>query len=365
MLPPPDSIQNDLTYNIPLHQHTSLQVGGPARYWLTPSSTSVLAQALAWASSEEIPVWWIGEGSNIVVSDRGLEGLVVHWLQDKIRIVREDASHCWVEAEAGCAWDHLVDWSVQRNLQGIECLSGIPGHVGASPVQNIGAYGQELADVFISSQMWDSVRQKTVKWDHAAWSFAYRHSVLKDAPPKNQAFGVLSVTLCLRKNAAPFLHYRDLQKHFRGIPLPSISLKHCREAVLHIRQQKSMLLDPNDPNARSAGSFFTNPIVAVDQLLLIQRQLGLDDTSAIPHYPVPNAPHQVKLPAAWLIEQSGLHKGYTNGRCGLSTKHALAIVNHGQASAQDIADLAQTIQRRVQQCTSIQLHPEPLWLGWE
>ncbi|MCB9642669.1 MAG: UDP-N-acetylmuramate dehydrogenase [Myxococcales bacterium] len=347
--------------DVPLGPLTTLGVGGQADFLARPTTREELDACVAWASSFGLPICWLGGGSNVVIADAGLRGLVIQPRMREIRILseQEGVTHVW--AEAGCLWDDLVRWSVEEDLAGIECLSGIPGHVGAAPIQNIGAYGQELSEVFVASELWDTHLRQVVRWTREDWRFAYRQSRLKEEGVGRYA--VLSVTLALQRGGAPSLRYRDLQSHFAETAVPSLVA--VREAVLTIRRQKSMVWDAEDPNARSAGSFFTNPIVEEHEAKKAYARLEkiLQEGDKMPMFPT--ADGKVKLSAAWLIERCGMPRGYGEGRVGLSTRHTLALVNRGDALASEVVAFARHIQSRVLEKCGIHLHPEPVWLGFE
>ncbi|MFN0122597.1 MAG: UDP-N-acetylmuramate dehydrogenase, partial [Blastocatellia bacterium] len=253
-----------------------------------------------------------------------------------------------------------------RHLAGVECLAGIPGTVGGAPIQNIGAYGQEISETVTAVRLYDRQTRKIVSFTSHECGFAYRASVFNTT--QREAFVVLSVTFALSMHGKPELKYPELKKHFAGRGgLPS--LHDVREAVLAIRARKGMVLSPADPDSRSAGSFFKNPLVTTEKLAEIEklarkaRLITKDETP--PYFPADAG--RVKIPAAWLIERAGFDKGYGAGRVGLSSKHSLAIVNRGGASAQDVISLMREIQSRVHLTFSITLSPEPGFVspeGW-
>lgn len=341
---------------------TTLKVGGAARFFVEAQTEPEIICALDFAKAQNLPVFVLGGGSNLLVSDAGFDGLV---LKIALRGVEfsEDKTDVFVTSAAGEDWDKFVEISVKRNLSGIECLSGIPGTVGATPVQNVGAYGQEVAETIISVRVLDRLNFEIKELNAAECGFAYRSSVF-NTTAKNR-FVVLTVTFRLKLNGAPALHYADLQRFFAGKPLPTLG--EVRAAVLQIRKAKSMVISPGDPNHRSAGSFFKNPIVDKMQFAAVEakaRSLKLIDEFQ-------NAPHfladedRVKIPAAWLIEKSGFNKGLVRGHVGISTNHTLALINRGGATAGEIAEFAGEIQAQVKKIFDIELQPEPIWLGFE
>ena len=340
---------------------TTLRVGGYAQYFAKPTDIPSLCDCIAWAKTHNLPLWFLGGGSNLLIAEEGLAGLVIQPAMSSLR-TQDEREDILVTADAGCSWDALVAWSVEQGLAGIECLSGIPGFVGAAPIQNIGAYGQEVSEVFVEAMLWDQEAMTTVLWDAQAWRFSYRHSRLKEEGERGR-YLVLSITLRLRRDGQPSLRYRDLLEAFASQPAPT--LRAVREGVIAIRKQKSMVLDENDPNTCSAGSFFTNPLVSTKEADLAEEALSKRAGEALkmPRYPTEEA-GRCKLSAAWLIERSGIPKGYSEGAVGISTQHTLALVNRGGAKAEDITTFARQIQRRVQAACGILLHPEVQSLGF-
>ncbi|PYV47717.1 MAG: UDP-N-acetylmuramate dehydrogenase [Acidobacteria bacterium] len=260
-------------------------------------------------------------------------------------------------AGAGEDWDAFVAFCVSRNFAGIECLSGIPGSVGATPVQNVGAYGQEVSQTIISALVFDLVSKEVREMDGAECEFGYRSSVFNTR--ERGRYIILRVTYGLHHDGDPSLRYADLQNYFAGKKTPALS--DVRDAVLTIRASKGMLITPGDPESQSAGSFFKNPVlttVQFDELARRARERNLQ----VPSYPA--LMQQKKISAAWLVENSGFAKGYVKGRAGISSKHALALVNCGGASASDILALKDEIQQRVEQLWGIKLEPEPVLVGF-
>jgi len=349
----------DLQENVPLAPFTSLGVGGPARFLAETRSEAEVIDALSYAQDRGLEVFVLGGGTNILVSDAGFPGLVTRIALRGI----ETAAGGLVTAGAGEEWDSLVSQCVERNLAGVECLSGIPGTVGGTPVQNVGAYGQEVGEVIVSVRAVDRKTRQVVVLSNQECGFAYRTSLFNTA--ERDHYIVLSVTYCLRPGGEPRITYPDLLRSFAdrtGQP----SLAEVRDAVLRIRESKSMVLRPGDPDSRSAGSFFKNPIVSQDRIPPIEdaaRRLGrLPAGESMPRYAMPGG--MVKLSAAWLIEHAGFPKGYTRGRAGLSSKHALALINRGNATAQELLDLMQEIKFAVQRDFGIYMAPEPVLVGF-
>lgn len=334
--------------DVPLAPLTTLSLGGPAAYFVEATSDEVLLEALAWAQRRALPVRILGSGSNLVVGDRGVDGLVVHMAQRGVHHEAVDRDVVRVSAQAGEPWDDFVAHVVAEGLWGLECLSGIPGQVGATPIQNVGAYGQEVAQTIERVKVLDRHTRRVEHLSPADCGFAYRESRFKRNP---QTFVVLEVTFRLRRNGQAALRYRELEAAFAQHPNPS--LQAVRDQVLQLRRRKSMVLDPADPNRRSAGSFFKNPVVPEAHF---QRFVARTRV-AVPHWPTPTG---VKLAAAWLIEQSGYQKGHRRGPVGISSAHALALVHHGGGRTQDLLALARDIQEAVQSRFDIELEQEPV-----
>jgi len=343
--------------NVYLAPLTTLKVGGPARYFTEPKSAAEVAEAVTFARSKDLPLFVLGGGSNLVVSDAGWPGLV---LKLAVRGIEEHTENgkTLFDVGAGEEWDRFVARAVARNCAGVECLSGIPGSVGGTPVQNVGAYGQEVSETIESVQVFDLRDGQVRELCAEACGFQYRTSVFNTS--ERGRFIILRVTYSLSPGGNPRIDYADLKKHFAGFQnIPSLTS--TREAVRRIRAAKAMLITPGDEDCRSAGSFFKNPVLSAeqyDQLMARAKEKGLQ----VPSYPALDA--QRKVSAAWLVEHSGFSKGYSSGRVGISRKHALAIVNRGEASAADILGLKDHIQQRVEELWNIHLEPEPVLVGF-
>lgn len=345
--------------HVPLAPYTTLGLGGPARFFAEAGTEAHVMEALEFARIRGLPSFILGGGSNIVVSDDGFDGLVV-----RIAVLGIRRKRCGtVTAAAGEEWDQFVRWCVEHDLAGIECLSGIPGSVGGTPVQNVGAYGQEAGEVIHAVRVLDRAKQKVVELSNEQCGFAYRTSVFSTTKP--QGFVVLAVSYALYPGGAPRITYPDLRRHFAERSSPP-SLTEVRDAVLKIRKSKSMVLRPEDPDSKSAGSFFKNPFVSSITALRAEetaRHLGtLKRDEVMPRYPMPDG--RIKLSAAWLIEHAGFSKGYSRGCVGVSSRHALALINRGGATAQELLDLARDIQKAVHSRFDIRLTPEPVLVGF-
>lgn len=346
--------------NIPLSPLTTLGVGGPARYFAGAQSEAEVVEALSYADQKGLPVFVLGGGSNLVISDRGWPGLV---LKIGLRGIENgpDGDRQTFHVAAGENWDNFVALTVEQNLAGMECMSGIPGTVGGTPVQNVGAYGQEVSQTIISVRVLERAPGEIFDLSNHECQFAYRSSIFNTQ--QRDRYIVLRVSYKLTKNGPPALRYADLQKFFERTQTPPTLLQ-VREAVLRIRQSKAMLLLPGDEDSRSAGSFFKNPIVTREEASRIQALAERRSTqSKLSIYAAGDG--RVKLPAAWLIEQSGLVKGFTRGPVAISRKHALALVNRGGATAEDVIALKDEIQQRVFDVWGVRLEPEPVFLGFD
>jgi UDP-N-acetylmuramate dehydrogenase len=346
--------------NISLAPLTTLKIGGPARYLVETVNIAEVQEAVAFARSRDLPLFVLGGGSNVLVADSGWSGLV---LRVAITGVEQQAGHdddgkIVFDAGAGEAWDRFVSRAVMARCAGIECLSGIPGSVGGTPVQNIGAYGQEVSDTIVSVQVFDLRDGQIRELCHEACQFGYRSSVFNTS--ERGRFVVLRVKFALTPGGKPHIEYADLKRHFVGRETTP-NLAETREAVRHIRALKGMLIVPGDPDCLSAGSFFKNPILSEAQHEELKRRAVARGLS-IPSYPALET--SKKVSAAWLVEHSGFAKGYGEGRTGISSKHALAIVNRGGATAAEVVALKDAIQHRVEEIWSVHLEPEPVMVGF-
>ncbi|MEM6732777.1 MAG: UDP-N-acetylmuramate dehydrogenase [Myxococcota bacterium] len=340
---------NSWRANVPLAPRTTLEVGGEAEYFFEAWTTKQLRDALQEARHHNLPVTVLGGGSNVLIADAGLRGLVLSFVQDEI-----DVEGSQVRVSAGTSWDVLVEFCVSRGLAGLECLSGIPGRVGAAPIQNIGAYGRDVSEAIERVEVLDRSSLETRSFECADCQFSYRSSAFKTA--WRDRYIVTALHLRLESGGTPELRYRDLLGAF-GTRTPPI--RDVRETVLEIRARKSMVWNSSDPNHRSAGSFFVNPIVAP------QVADRIDDAAGTRAPRFPTASRDVKLPAAWLIERAGFHKGLIRGNAGISSAHALALINRGEARASEIVSLAREIQDAVHTKFGVELRPEPVWLGFD
>jgi UDP-N-acetylmuramate dehydrogenase len=311
------------------------------------------------ARKRGVPVLVLGGGSNIIFSDAGFPGFVLRLAGGGFTF-RETGDAMEVEAGAGVNWDALVTESVRRGCSGIECLSGIPGTVGATPIQNVGAYGQELADTLVGISCLARDTLERVSFDRASLGLGYRTSRFKRED--RDRYVVLDVTLRLRRNTVPALRYQELadavaEKGNLASLQPADAVRLVRETVLAIRRRKAMVLDPADPDTRSVGSFFVNPVLSREGFAQLERRWkDMGGSGPIPSFPAPDG---IKVPAAWLVEQAGFRKGYRKDEVGISHRHALALVNRGGTTAALLA-LARDIEQAVRQKFGVDLEREPV-----
>jgi UDP-N-acetylmuramate dehydrogenase len=341
---------------VPLAPMTTLKIGGPARYFVEAKNIADVSRAVEYARSQGLPLFVLGGGSNLVIADSGWPGLVL-----KIALKgfeeRSENGKILFEVAAGEDWDTFVARAVSLNCAGVECMSGIPGSVGGTPVQNVGAYGQEVSDTIESVQAFDLKDGQIRELCNEACGFSYRNSIFNSSA--RDRFIILRVSYALDPGGNAKVEYGDLKKYFteRGTPP---TLPETRKAILQIRASKAMLITPGDEDSRSAGSFFKNPVLSPEQFADLTKRAG-ERGLQIPNYPALEA--QRKVSAAWLVENSGFRKGYNQGPVGISRKHALAIVNRGGARAAEVVALKNEIQERVAQIWGIRLEPEPVFVG--
>jgi len=341
--------------DVPLAPRSTLGVGGAARFYARVESEAQLLEALSWADARDVEVRVLGGGSNIVIADAGYPGLVIELA---LRGIGVDARGEEIEARAaaGEPWDDFVAAMVARNFQGLECLSGIPGRVGATPIQNVGAYGQEVSETIVEVSAIDRQRGTRITFGNAECAFGYRDSRFKSREAGR--YLVTEVCFRLRTGGAPALRYAELERAFAGKSRPSLT--EVRDTVIALRRNKSMVLDPRDPNARSCGSFFVNPVLS--RAAYAEFSARAKDEQSIPTFPQSDG--SMKLAAAWLIEHAGFERGMRDGAVGLSTKHALAIVAHEGARAADVLGFAERIRAGVRARFGVELHPEPVFWGF-
>ncbi|HEX4473294.1 MAG TPA: UDP-N-acetylmuramate dehydrogenase [Nocardioides sp.] len=337
-----------------LADHTTLRLGGSARAWVRATTEDALVEAVANADQAGEPVLVLAGGSNLVVADEGFDGTVVEVATTGVQVDHEGADPTCggvlVTAAAGESWDALVARAVDSGWVGMEALSGIPGSLGATPIQNVGAYGQEVSQTLASVRVWDRRLRGVRTFAAADCGFGYRTSRFKADPGRHV---VLEATFQLRQGdlAAP-VAYAELARTLGVAPGERPPMADVRGAVLELRRSKGMVLDPDDHDTWSAGSFFTNPVVAAEEL-----------PEGAPSWP--QADGRSKTSAAWLIEHAGFGRGYGEGAARLSGKHTLALTNRGSATTTALLALAREIRDGVESRFAIRLVPEPVLVGCE
>lgn len=338
-----------LREQVALAPFTTFGIGGPARWLAEVEDEPSFLEAIRFARERSLPIFVLGGGSNVLASDEGFPGLVLHIA---LRGIHQDANR--FQVAAGEDWDAFVSLAVSRGFGGIECLAGIPGTVGGTPVQNVGAYGQEVSTTIASVRVLDLKSLNFSDLPPATCSFAYRRSIFNSSHAGR--FVVTRVDYRLRTNSNPVLSYPDLQHYFQD-RADRPSLEEAAAAVREIRRSKGMLLVPGDPDCRSAGSFFRNPVIAES------RYPDIAAAASTPPPRFPASPGFIKIPAAWLLQEAGFKKGLAMGAAGISSRHTLALINRGGATAKDIAALRDWIIGAVQKKFAITLEPEPVSLG--
>ena len=343
--------------NVPLAPLTTFKIGGPARYLVEAATAADVQSAVDFARSHGLPLFILGGGSNLLISDRGWPGLVL-----KVGLLgieeHRKGDRVLYDVGAGEDWDKFVAFAVQRGYGGIECLSGIPGSVGGTPVQNVGAYGQEAAATIQSVQVLDLRDNQVRELCQEACGFTYRTSIFNTT--ERGRYIILRVIYALVPGAMAEITYGDLKQYFAGWRVPP-TLADARDAVRQIRAAKGMVIRPGDEDSQSAGSFFKNPVLTAEQFQEVNRRASARNLR-VPSYPALES--RKKISAAWLVEHSGFSKGYGEGKAGISRKHALAIVNRGGATAADVIELQEQIQQRVEEIWGVRLEPEPVFVGF-
>lgn len=345
--------------NKPLAPYTTFGIGGPARWFAEAASEDEIVEAAEWARQRRTPVFVLGGGSNLLVPDKGFDGLVMHvamrGISEADGAAGDGAKQRIFRAAAGEPWEACVERALDAECAGIECLSGIPGTVGGTPVQNVGAYGQEVAPVIALVRAYDLAERTFVELSVQECGFSYRRSRFNTV--NRGRFIVTHVDFRLTPGGAPAIRYPELRRAVEeevGSAQPTLA--QVSAIVRRIRRSKGMLIVQGDPDCRSAGSFFKNTVVSREHFERIAAQ------GAVP----PSFPAEagcVKIPAAWLIEQAGFSKGYSLGRAGISSRHTLALVNRGGASAAEILALAEKIASAVEERFGIRLEREPVLVG--
>jgi UDP-N-acetylmuramate dehydrogenase len=348
-----------LQENIPLAPLTTFRLGGPTRFFVEAASAADVQEAVAFAQSKSLALFVLGGGSNLVVSDSGWPGLVLKVAISGIepRSAEQDGKAVF-DVGAGESWDRFVSHAIMAHCAGVECLSGIPGSVGGTPVQNVGAYGQEVSRTIASVEVFDQKDGQIRELCREACGFSYRSSIFNSS--ERGRFIILRVAYALTPGGEAHLEYADLKRHFEGRETRP-DLAETREAVRYIRARKGMLIVPGDPDCQSAGSFFKNPVLSEQQHDDLNRRAAAKGFH-VPSYPA--LEKNRKISAAWLVEKSGFARGFGFGHVGISSKHALAIVNRGGATAAEVLALKDHIQQRVEEIWAVRLEPEPVLVGF-
>jgi len=344
--------------NVPLAELTTLKIGGKARFFLSAKTENEIIKALKFTEKNRLEIFILGGGSNVLIADEGFDGLVLQIALKGISIFQEKDQTVYITSQAGEDWDEFVAFCVGKNLAGVECLSGIPGLVGGTPVQNVGAYGQEVSETIVLVRVFDRQTKTIKELTNTDCGFSYRTSIF-NSTDKNR-YIVFAVTYALQFGGEPKIVYADLKRYFAG---GKPNLKETRQAVCEIRAAKAMLVRQGGADAQSAGSFFKNPIVSAEKFAEIEKKAKNLHIENVPQYKVDE--QNVKIPAAWLIENAGFQKGFTKGNVGLSTRHTLALTNRGSATAGEILDLMSEIQAKVYKIFGVSLKPEPVFVGFE
>lgn len=349
-----------LETQVELADHTTIGLGGPARWYALCNTNDDLIDGLKWARSKGLQVHILGGGSNSLVADAGFQGLVLHNRTSGI-IHHGDGMY---QAAAGVLWDDFALRAISDSMGGIECLCGIPGSVGATPIQNVGAYGQDVSEVITRVDALDRTTLSFVTFTNQECAFSYRHSRFKAGD--RGKYLITSVWFQLKPAGEILIRYPELGSALEEMgtwknPTSRQEKLHAvRECVLKIRGRKGMVLNPADPNSRSLGSFFTNPVVST---ALKNQVIQVCEKSELPKPPIYATNEAWKISAAWLIEQSGTKRGETLRGAAVSEKHVLALMNRGNASTSDILALAQRIHDRVKSKFGIDLSIEPELIG--
>jgi UDP-N-acetylmuramate dehydrogenase len=345
----------EIQQHISLAPFTTLRIGGPARFFAEIRTEAQLLEAVSFARDQSLPLFVLGGGSNLLVSDSGFDGLVLHIALDRPVTSSRDQDSLLYTVPAGVEWDPFVLSICKQGISGIECLAGIPGTVGGTPVQNVGAYGQEVAETIAHVHAFDLETTSFVTLANAECGFAYRRSLFNTT--HRGRYIVTGVIFRFDPARKPHLTYADLTRHFGQTQPTPLEVYH---AVREIRHGKGMLIVEGEPDSRSAGSFFKNPIVIPETLAHVASALDLAPDK-IPHWPAEG--DRIKLPAAWLLERAGFSKGYAMGNAGISSRHTLALINRGNATAAEIFALRSAIQHKVKNLFGIDLEQEPVQLG--
>ncbi len=342
--------------NVALAPLTTIGIGGAARFFFRAKRVDEIQAAVKWARENRSELFILGGGSNLLISDGGFDGLVLHADLRGITVESED-EYATVKVAAGEPWDEFVAMAVGNRWAGIECLSGIPGSTGATPIQNVGAYGQDVSETIVRVEALDRTTGRVRTFTNAECRFGYRASLFKNHERDRHV--VVSVTFRLKRDGEASIRYPELKKFIDEKGVSIDDLQGVRDAVIVIRKLKGMVIDPSDPDTKSDGSFFMNPVITPAEYESFARR---DGAAAAPHFPAEDG--NVKLSAAWLIEHAGFNKGFTHGKVGLSSKHTLAVINRGGGTAREVVDLVALIRNEVREKFGVEIHPEPNFIGF-
>lgn len=349
-----------LKSDIPIAEYTTIGLGGKAKYFISCQTVDEIRSAIEFGERENLRIEILGGGSNVIFPDEGFDGLVIK-IDSKGISLDADERCTRVSASAGEVWDDLVKMCVEKNIAGVECLSGIPGSVGATPIQNVGAYGQEVQDTIVCVKAMNRKSLEIVELNNGRCEFGYRKSRFKSKD--KDRFVIVEVCYKLQNDGEPLIRYDELLDYIKSKKKETeeriqekgkITLSIVRDAVLALRRRKSMLIDPADPNSRSVGSFFVNPVLSEVEHSSFKERLSLIGIKRAPFY---KDPHGVKIPAAWLVENAGFSKGFRKNGVGISSNHSLALVNFS-GTRKEILSLASEIEDAVFEKFGIRLQKE-------
>ncbi|MDA8368800.1 MAG: UDP-N-acetylmuramate dehydrogenase [Nocardiopsaceae bacterium] len=345
--------------NVSLADYTTLGLGGPAARFHTAGDTDELVAAVAAADAVGEPLLILGGGSNLVVADDGFDGTVVHVDSQGTVVDTETEDRVRVRVGAGVEWEPFVAWSVDEGLSGIECLSGIPGRVGATPIQNVGAYGQDVSQTIVEVVVYDRRTGRSLALGNADCGFGYRDSAFKGS----ERYVVCEVVFELtRSRLSRPIRYAEVARAHGVDAGAQVPLADARATVLGLRRSKGMVLDPDDPDTRSAGSFFTNPVLGPEEFTEFRKRVAERLGPQVEPPAHPDAEGRMKLSAAWLIDRAGFAKGHGDA-ARISTKHTLALTNPGGARTEDLLRLAREVRAGVAEAFGVTLVNEPVMVG--
>lgn len=351
---------NVLKSEIKLSTLTSIKFGGTAKYFASFNNIYELRELLNFAKNENQKIVILGGGSNVIFPDEGFDGLVLkNNIKELNYEINSNSNEVIFKAGAGENWDSYVKFCCEEGFQGIECLSGIPGSTGATPIQNVGAYGQEVADTIVNVQALRIEDNSIVNFNKHECGFAYRSSIFKKE--QKDRYIITEVTFRLKLNSPPELKYKELKdevendEKYKKLTDNTEKLNFAREKVIQIRKRKSMVIDENDENSVSCGSFFMNPVLSESEYKIFSDKIK--DFQNQPR--VFSSESGIKIPAAWLIENAGFKKGFSKNGAAISTNHSLALVNKG-STTENLLDLAKDIEEKVFEVFGVQLHKEPV-----